>query len=249
MCKAATVTLFLISLPALIMPCMAQKEKNQDGKKSAPEETYTPPKVQQEQLHIADPLKPVNRVVFVFNDKLYFWVLKPVARGYKAALPQLARKGIGNFFKNVTTPIRFTNSLLQGKFDDAGTVLKRFAINTTWGVAGLGNPAETELDIEPQKADFGQTLAKYHMPHLIYINWPVLGPSSVRNTLGKVGDYFLDPTSYLKREARTAATATDKINTLSFQLGRYEEVKEAALDPYIAIRNGFLQRRKALAED
>jgi len=251
MSKTTILTVFLLSLSILtITPCMAQQENDQQKKINTElEEQYVPPKVQQKQVHIDDPLQPVNRVVFVFNDKLYFWVLKPAAQGYKVALPRPARKSIGNFFKNVTTPIRFTNSLLQGEFNEAGTVLKRFAINTTWGVAGLSDPAKTELNIKPQKADFGQTLGKYHMPHLIYINWPVLGPSSVRNTFGKVGDYFLDPTSYLKREAGIAATATDKINTLSFQLGRYKEIKQAALDPYIAIRDGFLQRRKALVED
>lgn len=249
MFKTATVTIFFLSLSVLITPCMAQqKEEQAEKNKTATEEQYIPPRVKQKQLHIADPLKPVNRVVFVFNDKLYFWVLKPVAQGYKATLPRPARKSIDNFFKNVTTPIRLTNSLLQGDFNEAGTVLKRFAINTTWGVAGLSDPAKTKLEIEPQKADFGQTLGTYHIPHLIYINWPVLGPSSVRNTLGKVGDYFLDPTSYLNREAGIATSATDKINTLSFRVGRYKEIKQAALDPYIAIRDGFLQRRKALVE-
>ncbi len=195
---------------------------------------------------IADPLEPVNRAVFVFNDRLYVWVLKPVATGYKTVLPRMARTSIGNFFANLTTPVRLVNALLQGKVRDSGIIGGRFLVNTTWGIAGFRDPASRKLNMSPRKEDFGQTLAVYHVPHGIYITWPLLGPSSLRNTLGKVGDYFLDPVSYLDSGTRTAAGSVERINALSLRLGEYEELRQSALDLYISLRNGFIQRRSSL---
>lgn len=105
-----------------------------------------------------DPLEPMNRVFFEFNDKLYFWVLKPVNTVYTAILPLDVRFCIGNFFTNLAAPIRLLNNLLQGKFSDAGIVLSRFLINSTLGVAGLGDPALVDFGLEPKPEDFGQTL-------------------------------------------------------------------------------------------
>ncbi len=102
--------------------------------------------------------------------------------------------------------------------------------------------------MSPQREDFGQTLAVYRIPHGLYITWPLLGPSSVRNTIGQIGDYFLDPVSALDDGTRAAANAVQRINALSLRLGEYQDMKEAAIDPYSALRNGFLQRRQALIE-
>ena len=235
--------LTLLILAVGIVPCMAQNASMQTPGGGAAE-----PQPKAEAPPVPDPLEPVNRGIYVFNDKLYFWVFKPVATGYKKAVPHAARRSIGNFFTYVTTPVRLANCLLQGEMGEAGTEIGRFAVNTTWGVFGLGDPAETELDLAPQREDLGQTLAVYRMPHTMYITWPVLGPSSVRRTIGMIGDSFLDPTSYLDSGPRAAAGAIDRINTLSFRLGEYEDMKEAALDPYIALRDGFRQYRQGLIE-
>ena len=148
-----------------------------------------------ETVTIADPLEPVNRVFFVFNDKLYFWLLRPIARGYSWIFPEPARESVNNFFDNIKMPVRFVNNLLQGKIRASGRELARFGINTTVGVGGLWDPAGNWFDISPSKEDFGQTLGKYGIGEGVYICWPVLGPSNIRDTLGLSGDYFLNPLS------------------------------------------------------
>jgi phospholipid-binding lipoprotein MlaA len=195
---------------------------------------------------IPDPIAPVNRAFFHFNDKLYFWLLKPVAQGYKAVVPEAGRVGVRNFFSNVTTPIRTVNCLLQADLKGSGTELARFGINTTVGVLGFGDPARNRWGIKKRKEDFGQTLGVYGLGQWCYIHWPVLGPSSPRDTVGTVGDRFLDPVSYLG-SAGIAVSAYDRINSTSLRIGEYEDLKEAALDPYIALRDAYNQhRRKAI---
>ncbi len=111
-----------------------------------------------EEDEIADPFEPLNRVAFYFNDKLYFWVIKPVAKGYSAVLPEDARIAIRNVFNNITTPVRVVNNLLQFKVKSAGNELLRFGINSTVGVLGVFDIAEEKLNIKMQDEDLGQTL-------------------------------------------------------------------------------------------
>jgi len=199
---------------------------------------------------IADPLEPVNRAFFHFNDKLYFWVLKPVATGYKAVIPEDGRIGVHNFFSNVTTPVRLVNCLLQAKFKDAGNETARFALNTTLGIAGFFDPAKKTFKIDKQEADFGQTLGIWGIGTAFYINWPILGPSNVRDTVGYVGDLAFDPRTYvayyfvIAEIVNTGTWASDKVNDTSLTLGEYENLKKAALDPYIALREAYSQYRQ-----
>jgi phospholipid-binding lipoprotein MlaA len=199
---------------------------------------------------IADPLEPVNRAFFHFNDKLYFWVLKPVATGYKAVIPEDGRIGVHNFFSNITTPVRLVNCLLQAKLKGAGNETARFALNTTLGIAGFFDPAKKTFKIEKQEADFGQTLGIWGIGPAFYIDWPVLGPSSVRDTVGYVGDLSFDPRTYLAfyfviaEIVNTGTWVLDKVNETSLTLGEYENLKKAALDPYIALREAYSQYRQ-----
>ena len=196
---------------------------------------------------IADPFEPVNRVFFVFNDKLYFWVFKPVATGYKAVVPEDGRIGIRNFFSNLKTPVRLVNCLLQAKFKSAGNETVRFFINTTCGMVGVLDPAKKEFKIEKVEADFGQTLGIWGMGPIFYLNWPVLGPSTVRETVGYIGDAFLDHRTYLPSRfliVNASAWVLDKVNETSLALGEYEDLKKAALDPYIALREAYFQYRQ-----
>jgi len=194
---------------------------------------------------IADPLEPVNRAFFHFNDKLYFWVLKPIATGYKAVIPEDGRVGVQNFFSNLTTPVRLVNCLLQAKLKGAGNETVRFVLNTTLGMAGFLDLAKTELKIEKQEADFGQTLGVWGMGPAFYINWPILGPSTLRETLGYVGDVFLDPRTYLpNRPIFYVVRPIELVNETSLTLGEYENLKKAALDPYIALREAYHQYRQ-----
>ncbi len=163
----------------------------------SPEKTEAPPESDDRQEMIADPLEPINRVFFHFNDKLYFWVLKPAASGYKAVVHQEIRVGVRNFFSNLVTPVRFVNCLLQANFKGAGTETARFALNTTFGVAGFFDLAKDQFNLKKKEEDFGQTLGVWGLGPAFYINWPILGPSSLRDTFGFAGDMFLDPLTYL----------------------------------------------------
>jgi phospholipid-binding lipoprotein MlaA len=204
----------------------------------ADEETVPPLKT------IADPIEPVNRAFFYFNDKLYFWLLKPVARGYRFILPQPVRIGVRNFFDNIGYPIRFVNCLLQGKFEGAGFETQRFLINSLASF-GFKDLATDNLGIKEYDEDFGQTLGFYGLGPGFYINWPILGPSSLTDTVGIVGDIPLDPVSYTG-ETFTAlpVRSLDLVNRTSLTIGEYEDLKRAALDPYVAMRDAYYQFRQ-----
>ena len=200
---------------------------------------------------VSDPLEPVNRAFFHFNDRLYFWVLKPVSRGYAKVVSQPLRRGVRGFFSNVATPVRLVNCALQGEFKGAWVELERFAINTTVGVAGLGDPARDRWNIERRDEDLGQTLGRYGLGPSIYINWPILGPSCVRDTVGYVGDIFLDPFHYLvpRLEYNVGVRSYDTVNGTSLRVGEYEDFKQAAIDPYVALRDAYYQYRRHLVEN
>jgi phospholipid-binding lipoprotein MlaA len=220
-----------------------------------------PPEAPEQGPKIRDPLMPVNRAFFRFNDRMYYWVVKPVAVGYKKVVPEVARIGVRNFFSNVQTPGRFINCLLQAKFKGAGIELARFAVNTTAGVAGFGDPARTRLNLTKREEDFGQTLGVYGLGPVIYLHWPILGPSSVRGTLGYAGDFFMDPVNYVLAAVpfdtgfkvfgfltatlvNSGVKAMERVNDTSLTIGQYEELERAALDPYIAVRNAYYQHRE-----
>jgi len=194
---------------------------------------------------IADPLEPFNRAMYHFNDKLYFWLLKPVAQGYGKVVPETARVGVNNFFTNLAFPIRFVNCLLQANLGGAAEELGRFAINTIWGVGGFLDPASSQdINLSNQDEDFGQTLGAYGIGQGFYINWPIFGPSSPRDTVGLVGDAFLTPYTYFGPWYVGAGTrGYDMVNDISLKIGDYESLKGAAIDPYVAIRDAYVQSR------
>ncbi len=249
--RLAVCLVFLLSL-ALAFACAqgvaAAQEKQSDEYGDVTEEAVA----SAEGPTIADPIEPWNRAMYHFNDKFYFWLLKPVAQGYKYAIPETFRIIFSNFYENILMPIRFVNNLLQGKPDDAGRELARFVINSTVGVAGFRDCAKDCFGIESRKADLCQTLGKYGIGSGFYIVWPILGPSSVRDTFGWVGDHFLKPATYLSPDlldpGTIAVTAHEKVNYFSFRIGDYETLKGAAIDPYIAIRDAYIQYRKRSIE-
>jgi phospholipid-binding lipoprotein MlaA len=196
-------------------------------------------------VEIADPLEPLNRLTFFVNDVLYFWVVKPCAVTCEWAIPEPVRIGISNFFQNLTTPVRFVNCLLQGKGDAAGTEFDRFVINTTAGVLGFGDPARDQHGLEPAREDFGQTLAVFGFDNGFYIVWPLLGPSTARDSVGMAGDLFLNPLYYYVDHTKTAISISGAryLNESSFHVGEYEAFKSDSLDPYVAMRDIYIQYR------
>jgi phospholipid-binding lipoprotein MlaA len=199
---------------------------------------------------IADPIKPWNTAMYHVNDKFYFWLLKPVSQGYSTVVPEDIRLSVSNFFENLTTPIRFVSSLLQLNIKKAGNELVRFVYNSTAGVGGLADVAKTDLDIKRHEEDLGQAIGHYGVGHGFYIVWPILGPSSLRDTVGMVGDWFLDPVSYVNPFIDSLGIrAYDEVNETSFQIGDYEDLKKSAIDPYVSIRDAYIQNRKKKVEE
>ena len=201
---------------------------------------------EEKRVKIADPLAGWNRIMFHFNDKFYFWVLRPVSKGYRAVVPSLVRVGVKNFFTNITAPIRIVNSILQGKWKAADAEFARFLLNSTVGVLGFGNPAKKYPELDPSEEDFGQTLGAYGIGNGFYIVWPILGPSTLRDSVGLVGDFFLNPVYYVEPiEARVGIRSYEEVNETSFIIGDYEAIKKAAIDPYEAFRDAYIQYRNS----
>ena len=196
---------------------------------------------------ISDPLEGMNRAFFKFNDKLYFWVLKPVAKGYNKVAPQEFRASIQRFFVNARYPVRLVNNLLQGKFKAAGIETTRFLINSTVGIGGLFDPARDEWNFVPRPQDLDLTLGFYRLPTGIYFDWPLFGPSSVRGTVGLFGDGMLVPWTYVDGAFVFYGTRLfDTVNATSLQLGEYESLKQASFDPYVALRDAYFENRASL---
>ncbi len=194
---------------------------------------------------IFDPIEGYNRAIHAFNDKFYFYFLKPVAKGYKFIVPKPARVSVNKVFYNAAMPKRFVNCLLQGKLQGAGTELARFSINTTIGLGGLFNPAGKYF--KDYNEDSEQTLGHYGIGSGMYIVWPFLGPSSLRGTAGTVFDIALDPLTYVKMKLweKIAIRGYYTVNDASLRLGEYEDLKQSAVDPYIALRNAYFQHRQS----
>lgn len=247
-------TVFCILLVALFLPVSVWgqdlgAEPSPTGQ-PGPEDEFTElvdPFADEEEIEVADPIEPFNRGVFWVNDKLYFHLFKPVARAYRV-VPEGGREAVENFFTNLTFPVRFVNSTLQLKFGEAGNEVRRFLLNSTVGVAGFFDPA-SQNGWSRSDEDFGQTLGSYGVGHGIYLMLPLFGPSSLRDGTGRVADYFLDPLPYAIEGYELMGIKTyDRVNTLSLDSDTYEKILEQALDPYLFVRNAYLQRRKALTD-
>lgn len=203
-----------------------------------------------EELNVYDPLETINRGTFWFNDKLYFYLLKPVARGYRWIMPEPLMLGIGNFFSNLASPVRIINAGLQGKFADAGNELTRFAVNTTIGIGGLFDTAKDHFNLTRKEEDTGQTLGYYGIGPGPYLVLPLFGPSSFRDGFGLLADSRMDLTYYLWEDTDYwAAIALKMVNTVALDKDTYEGIKKDALDPYLFIRDAWTQYRQNKVEN
>ncbi len=200
---------------------------------------------QEEQKGTYDPLEGFNRFMFQVNDNLYIYFLKPAAQGWKFVVPEPARNGLDRAFTNVVFPIRFANSLFQLKFEESGSELGRFVVNTTIGIGGIFDPAKHWFSLKPSKEDFGQTLGHHGVGHGFPLTLPILGPSNLRDALGKGPDYFLNPLHYVNPwYVESGLLLLDRINSASIHiLGVYDSQKEEALDPYTFFRDAYHQNR------
>ncbi len=199
----------------------------------------------EDEIKVNDPFESFNRAIFKFNDELYTGVMKPIAIGYRAVIPEKARSSIKNFFTNLLAPVRVVNAALQLKGQDATNELVRFGVNTIIGFAGFLDVARDDFNIKIKKEDFGQTLGHYGMGSGPYLVLPLWGPSSVRDGFGLLVDgVYLDPVAYLdKTEDYLIVRFIDIETTISLDKDTYEAIKKDSLDPYIFIRNAYTQQR------
>ena len=196
-----------------------------------------------------DPIEGWNRAMFSFNEGLDAAVLKPVARGYQAAVPELVRRGVANVFGNFGDGWSAINQLLQGKPVASAQMTMRVATNTLFGIGGVFDVA-SDLGIERQQEDFGQTLGHWGLPAGPYLVWPLLGPSSLRDSAGLPLDLSWSPSALTKDDpTRFGLTALRLIDTRAGLLNATRLVDEIALDKYVFIRDGYLARRRNLVYD
>jgi phospholipid-binding lipoprotein MlaA len=192
-----------------------------------------------------DPWERFNERMFAFNLGLDRRVVKPAATGWSKAVPRDLRKGIQNALNNLGMPRRFVNNLLQLKIDGAVRELAGFALNSTVGLAGLGDVARAEGIAPPDEEDAGQTLAVYGVRPGPYLVLPLFPPSTVRDTIGSTIDGLLDPLGLVMPLAGSIAKRVGTtVNDRSMNLELFEEVEDSVLDLYGASRNLYLQRRE-----
>ncbi len=196
-----------------------------------------------------DPLEPINRGIYYFNDAVDTTLLKPAAELYRGVLPQFMRTGVSNFFSNLNDVIIALNNLLQGKVPEAVSDVGRIVVNTTVGLLGVLDVA-TDVGLEKHNEDFGQTLGWWGIGDGPYLVIPLLGPSTLRDTVGLVGDYKTNPITYVDpNRDRNALYALSFVNRRSELLDATQLLETAALDPYEFARDAYLQRRRTLVYD
>ncbi|MFC1521650.1 VacJ family lipoprotein [Elusimicrobiota bacterium] len=191
-----------------------------------------------------DPLRGFNRAMYRFNDKMYFWLVRPIAKGYRKVLSVKIRTSIGRAFHNLAFPIRFANSILQFNLKKSTTELGRFVVNSTVGIGGFLDPAGKHLKWYSFDEDFGQTLGYYGIGGGFPLVLPLLGPSNLRDALGLIPDHFAKPLNYYASwELTYSLSAAEAVNRASLSMGRYESLKKDALDPYTFMRDAYKQNR------
>ncbi len=195
-----------------------------------------------------DPLEAINRPIYKFNSVTDKFILRPIAKGYDFVMPRLARVGVRNFLDNLRYPVVFVNGFLQGKFKQGASDTGRFLINSTVGLGGLFDPA-TSLGLVAHQEDFGLTFARWGIPQGPYIVVPMLGPRTVRSGVGTLADIQINPmvqlnNTSLRSKILILFTIDSRANLLPI-----DEQINAAYDPYLFIRDAYLQNRVFLLED
>jgi phospholipid-binding lipoprotein MlaA len=236
--------LAVVLMAALL--CVSPAMAGESGAAPTPPPSAPPPGPNEQPY--ADPLEPFNSAMLNFNLKVDQYVVFPVANAYASVVPRPARESVGNFFSNVAVIPRFANNLFQLHLARAGTEVARFGINTTLGVGGLFDVADKWFGLKENRDDFGLTLGHYGVPTGPYLVLPLLGPSTVRDTVGIVADGAMNPLDYLTPwyvyiPANTAEFALSGINYRSLHLNLFEEVDRYAIDLYGSVQDGYMQRR------
>jgi phospholipid-binding lipoprotein MlaA len=192
-----------------------------------------------------DPLEPLNRAFFGFNERFYGWVVDPVATVYQFVMPDPGRRAVRRFFLNLSEPVTIVNDLLQLRPVQATSSSARFVINSTAGVAGLFDPAAA-WGIVRHTSDFGETLAVYRVGSGPYLVIPVMGPSTVRDAVGGIVDGLIRPDTWLLTPGtRLVISATDGFTNYDIERERLDALRDTSVDFYAAMRSAYLMDRDA----
>ena len=196
-----------------------------------------------------DPFESFNRAMYTFNDTLDKAILKPVAKGYNAALPDPVNKGVSNFFSNIDDVVVIFNDLLQLKIGQALSDTARVFFNTTIGVLGFIDVA-SGMDLPKHDEDLGQTFGYWGIDTGPYLVLPFLGSSDIRDTIGLIGDAYVDPLNDITpNDTRNWLIVLEGVDTRAGLLSASKVLQEAALDEYLFVRDAYLQRRQNLVHD
>lgn len=197
-----------------------------------------------------DPLEPFNRVVYKANDALDRAILKPVAKGYRAAVPLPIRSGVSNLLDNLRDVPTALNGVLQGRFRQAASDTGRFVINSSIGILGIFDVA-SHMGLQKHDEDFGQTLGLWGLGSGPYLMLPLLGPSTVRDGSGLIVDFATTPATYAFKGGTQGWTALGVriVDQRASLLDAERILEEAALDRYYFLRDAYLQRRERLIHD
>lgn len=189
-----------------------------------------------------DPLMPLNRFVFGFNEIVARYALVPLGKGYARVVPDVVDRRVDNFFKNAASPISAVNNLVQAEPKKSGINLARFGINTTVGLLGLFDPAKAWFGLERAPTDFASTLAHYDVGYGTYLVLPFFGPSDLRNGAARIVDYYLHPIPYvLDRPEGFLVLSFGFFEDFAQNAENYETLMQESEDPYIFMRNLHLQ--------
>jgi phospholipid-binding lipoprotein MlaA len=190
-----------------------------------------------------DPWEAYNRKIHAFNMGFDRALFRPIARGYDTIMPEAPQRGVRNFFRNLAYPVTFLNLILQGKFEESLTATGRFLMNSTIGLLGFFDVA-TRADIPYYEEDFGQTLAVWGWRNSRYLVMPVFGPYTARDFIGRGFYGYFHPVSYMVREHNNYIPLVVDLISLRAELLPYQEELEQAADPYVMIRDVWLQNRE-----
>jgi len=228
------------------------------------QKTMNPPATSGDELanepveKVNDPWERLNHTTFRFNDSLTIHAVKPIAHGYEHIVPQTVRTSLSNFFDNLDFPIRFGNDVLQGRFVRSGQEAGKFLVNSTVGVGGLfriSDHVSSLADVPPE--DFGLTLGHWGVSTGPYLVVPLLGPTTVRDLTGYAGDFALNPLNWylifsnhrlISNAVGYSISASRFVVRSPGAVRTYEQMKEAAVDPYISVRQAYLSHRAAQLE-
>ncbi|MBT4488122.1 MAG: hypothetical protein HOK30_25495 [Rhodospirillaceae bacterium] len=235
--------------PVIVQPIVQRRTAASQSPQPRPATEPLPPGLRladadEEDGGISDPLEPMNRIIFAFNDTVDLILLRPIAIGYNAILPDVVIQSVRRFFLNLDAPVILANDLLQGDFRDAGVTVGRFGVNSTIGLMGLFDPA-ARFGWERHHADFGQTLHAYDVGAGPYLVLPLLGPVSTRGGVGKVTDIFFQPLTYLLTTVQNLAIgATRAVVRREELLNPLDELRENSVDYYTGLKAAFWQARQ-----